>query len=241
MMFGSELASGFVGLIVLVALTLAWLTVRAGSAPRLQRWSRHLHVICVLSWILAFWFLGGRFVVAETANETVARGVLAALLVIVALPILHDIFSGLALAIEGRHRIGHDVRVDDREGRIISLGLRCVLLRNSDGIETTIANRRFAAAEIVRLDLGQQDAPCRFEVAVPRDFDLESGTKRLLEAAMLSPYAAPGRKPDVLVVADRRGDVRLRVQGFVFDRAHEERYRGDVLLRAGLIGKAAAV
>src|SRR5688572_3459465 len=130
MMFGSELASGFIGLIILVALTLGWVTVRAASAPRLRRWNRQLHVACVLFWVLGFWLLGMTFVVAETTNETLARGVLATLLVIVALPVLHDVFAGLALAVEGRHRIGHDVRIDDREGRIVALGLRCVLLRN---------------------------------------------------------------------------------------------------------------
>jgi hypothetical protein len=39
----------------------------------------------------------------------------------------------------------------------------------------------------------------------------------------------------VFVVADARGGMRLCVRAYVFDRAHEERYRGDVLARAGLI------
>jgi small-conductance mechanosensitive channel len=236
----TALGWGSVGVVVTVAALLGLLTARAGDAPSLRRWHRGLHAACVLSWLLALWIAGVKLVAASTWSETLARGVLALLLATVALPFLHDVFAGLALAVEGRHRVGDDVRVEGVEGRIVAFGLRTVVLRDRDGTETTLSNRSFAARDVVRLNLERMDAPCHFEVTVPRDFDLMAGTKRLLEAATLSPYAAPGRRADVFVVADERGRVRLCVQGFVFDRAHAARYRGDVLLRAGMIDAPAS-
>jgi small-conductance mechanosensitive channel len=227
---GNEFAPrwGVVVILFGVALALGLLAVRAGGAPTLRGAQRWFHATSVISWMVGSWLAGLRLLEAPTLGETAARAVLLLIVLVVALPVLHDLFAGLAIAVEGRHRIGD-------EGRIVAFGLRSVVLRDHDGTETTMPYRRFAAHEIVRLNLARRDAPCQFDVAVPPGWDLEAGTRRLLEAALLSPYAAPSRRPEVFVVADARGGMRLCVRAYVFDRAHEERYRGDVLARAGLI------
>ena len=241
----SEVVSGLpprwaaIALWVGVSVAVTILAARGANAPPLRRWQPILHIASVCAWSFAASLIALRFLAAPLAAESAARGLLLLLLAIVAMPTLRDLFSGLALAVEGRHRIGDDVRIAEREGRIVAFGLRSVVLRDIDGTETTLPNRAFAAAQIVRLNLARQDAPCQFEVAVPSEYDLEDVTKRLLEAAMLSPYAAPGRRPEVFAVADEQGRLRVRVRAFVFDRAYEERYRGDVLARADMVGRAA--
>ncbi len=234
---GSEFAPRWSVIAILfgVAIALGVLSTRAGAASTMRGAQRWLHAASVVGWTLGAWLTGLRLLEAPTLAETAARAVLLLILLVVALPILHDVFAGFAVAIEGRHRIGDDVRIDAHEGRIVGFGLRSVILRDHDGTETTMPYRRFAAQEIVRLNLAHRDAPCQFDVAVPPDFDLELGTRRLLEAALLSPYAAPSRRPEVFAIADARGGMRLCVRAYVFDRAHEERYRGDVLARAGLV------
>jgi len=222
-------------MIVAIALAASLLTVRIGAAPALHRWQRWLHPVAVFGWGLAAWLIGLRLLAADSLAETAARGLLLVIGVAVALPLLRDVLAGLALVLEGRHRLGDDVRVDGHEGRIVALGLRSAVLRDRDGTETTLPYRRLAGREIVRLSLARRDAPCEFEVAIPAELDLEAVSSRLLDAAMLSPYAAPGRRPEVFAVADERGGVRVRVLAFVFDRAYEERYRGDVLARADLL------
>lgn len=234
---GNEFAPrwGVVVIMFGVALALGLLAARAGGAPTLRGAQRWFHAASVISWMVGAWLVGLRLLEAPTLGETAARAVLLLVVLVVALPVLHDLSAGLAVAVEGRHRIGDDVRIEGHEGRIVGFGLRSVVLRDHDGTETTMPYRRFAAREIVRLNLARRDAPCQFDVAVPPEWDLEAGTRRLLEAALLSPYAAPSRRPEVFVVADARGGMRLCVRAYVFDRAHEERYRGDVLARAGLI------
>lgn len=222
--------------VVAVALAASVLTVRLGAAPALHRWQRWLHPAAVFGWAVATWLVGLRLLAADSLAETVARGLLLLIGVGVALPILRDVLAGLALVLEGRHRLGDDVRVDGHEGRIVALGLRSAVLRDRDGTETTLPYRRLVGREIVRLSLARRDAPCEIEVAIPDEVELEAVSNRLLEAAILSPYAAPNRRPEVSVVADQHGGVRVRVRAFVFDRAYEERYRGDVLTRANLLG-----
>jgi small-conductance mechanosensitive channel len=219
-----------------LALVASMLAHRGANAPPLRRWQRLLHILAVAGWTVTACFAGLRLVYRPLPTETAVRGLLLLIVVAVALPILRDLFAGLAIAIEGRYGIGDDVRIDTREGRIVTFGLRSVVLRDIDGTEITLPNRRFAAREIQRLNLARQDAPCQFEVAVGPNADLQELTRRLFEAAMLSPYAAPGRRADVFAVADERGNMRLRVRAFVFDRAYEERYRGDVLSRAEMLG-----
>ncbi|PRQ03924.1 mechanosensitive ion channel domain-containing protein [Enhygromyxa salina] len=228
-------------LIVGGALALSLVTTRIGAAPALRGWQRALHVLSVLAWIGAGWLIGLRLLVADTLPETAARGLLVGVLVLIALPVLNDVIAGFALAIEGRHRLGEDVRVAAFEGRIVAFGLRSVVLRDRDGTETTLPYRRFASREVVRLNLARQDAPCEFEVELPRDVELEDASRRLLEAAILSAYAAPGHRPEVFAVADERGGMRVRVRAVVFDRAHEQRYRADVLARADLLGRNARI
>ncbi|KIG17783.1 conserved hypothetical protein-putative transmembrane channel protein [Enhygromyxa salina] len=229
------------GLVVAAAAALSILTARIGAAPALRAWQRGLHVLSVLAWIGASWLIGVRTLATDTLAETLARAALLGLAVLVGLPVLRDVIAGFALAIEGRHRLGDDIRVADFEGRLVAYGLRSVVLRDRDGTETTLPYRRFAGREVVRLNLARQDAPCEFEVELPAEVDLEDASRRLLEAAILSAYAAPGHRPEVFAVTDERGGVRVRVRAIVFDRAHEQRYRADVLARADLLGRNARI
>lgn len=227
---------GPTGLVVLVALALGFVAVRAASAVALRRWQRWLLPLAILAWAVAAWRVGLALLSAASLGELGARALLLTILAVSALPLLRDLIAGVGLTFESRHRVGDEIRIGTHEGRIFAFGLRSVILRARDGTEATVPNRVFAASEVVRLTLGDrgQDAPTMLEISVPPGLDLEQTRRRLLEAALLSPYAAPGRRPEVFAVADAHGGLRLRLHAFVFDRAHEERYRGDVLARAEL-------
>jgi hypothetical protein len=227
---------GPTGLLVLLALALAFVAVRGASAT-LRRWQRWLLPLAVLAWAVAGWRVGLALLSADTLAELGARALLCTIAMLAALPLLRDLVAGVAIALEGLHRVGDEIRIGGHEGRIQAFGLRSVILRERDGTEATVPNRVFASSEVERLTLGEhgQDAPTELEISLPPGGDLEAIRRRLLEAALLSPYAAPGRRPEVFAVADARGELRLRLHAFVFDRSHEERYRGDVLARAELI------
>jgi small-conductance mechanosensitive channel len=222
--------------VAILAIATSWASPRIGAAVSIRRWQRQVHGVAVGAWLATGWLLGLRLVAGVTATEVLTRAALLLLAAVAALPILRDLLAGLAVVVEGRHRLGDDVRVDGHAGRIVAFGLRSAVLRDHDGTEITVPYRRLVSGAVVRLNLASRDAPCEIEVAIGPGHDLDQLSARLREAATLSPYAAPGRRPEVFVVADAQGGVRLHLLAFVFDRAHEARYRGDVLARAGLLG-----
>jgi small-conductance mechanosensitive channel len=224
----------WVGLFVIGSVVLTAIARRAMRAPALERWQRWFNPLVASAWMATTWICARRLIVGPTTAEVAARSVVVLVLLAIIAPVLRDILAAAVLSFEGRHRLGDDVRVGAHEGRIVEFGLRSVVLRRRDGTESTIPNHRFLAADVDRLNLSARDAPCEFEVVIPAGEDVESSSRKLLEAALLSPLAAPGSLPEVFVVADRGGELRLRVRAYVFDRAYEERYRGDILARMHL-------
>lgn len=226
-------ALGWVLLLALsgAAVVLTWVARRAALAPALQAWVRWLHPMVVLAWLGAAALLTTIALRVETLGQTAGRVALLVVLGVVTAPMLRDMLSGVVIAFEGRHRQGHDVRVAGLEGRIVALGLRAVVLRAHDGSEYTIPNARFVAADVVRLNLPTGEAPLELEVTLRHEGGVEAATNELLEAATLSPLAAPGSLPEVYLVEAAGERLRLRMRAYVFDRAYEERYRSDILTR----------
>lgn len=213
------------------AVVLTWLVRRAALAPALRPWVRWLHPLVVLTWVGAAVLLTLLSLRVDTLAETAGRVALLVVLGVVTAPMLRDLLAGMVVSLEGRHRVGDDLRVGVLEGRIVELGLRSVVLRAHDGSELTIPNGRFAAADVARLNLPSGEAPFELEVELHRAGGVEAATMELVEAAVLSPLAAPGSLPEVYVVEANGPHMRLRMRVYVFDRTYEERYRSDILAR----------
>lgn len=222
------------------AVVLTWLVRRAALAPALRPWVRWLHPLVVLTWLGAAALLALLSLRVETLAETAGRVALLVVLGVVTAPMLRDLLAGMVISIEARHRVGDDIRVGELEGRIVALGLRSVVLRAHDGSELTIPNGRFAAADVARLNLPSGEAPFELEVELEREGGVEAATIELVEAAVLSPLAAPGSLPEVYVVEAHGPRLRLRMRVYVFDRTYEERYRSDILARLAAASSAPA-
>jgi hypothetical protein len=227
--------------VVAAAGVLTWLVRRAALAPALQPWVRWLHPLVVLTWLGAAALLAMLSLRVETLAQTAGRVALLVVLGVVTAPMLRDLLSGMVTSFEGRHRVGDDIRVGALEGRIVALGLRSVVLRAHDGTECTIPNSRFAAADVARLNLPTGDAPVELEVVLHREGGVEAATNELVDAAVLSPLAAPGSLPEVYVLEAEGPRLRLRMRAYVFDRMYEERYRSDILARLAATSRATLV
>lgn len=213
------------------AVVLPWLVRRVAHAPALQHWVRWLNPLVVLVWLATAGLVAARVLATDTLAQVLGRLAILVVLGLIVAPMLRDLASGVVLSLEGRHRVGDDIRVTGLEGRIVAMGLRSVVLRAHDGSECTIPNARFAAAEVVRLNLPSGEAPFELEVVLHRPAGPEATTIELMEAAVLSPLAAPGSLPEVFVVEADGARLRMRMRVYVFDRIHEERYRSDILTR----------
>ena len=221
-----------VGLVALGVVVTTVLLRKVARAPALQRWARWCNPVIAVGWaslaVLAIWRI---VATADSVTGMLARALVVVLAIATGGPLARDLFGAAVIGIEGRHRVGDDVRVGVHEGRIASLGLRAVVLRSDDGSEIEVRNQHFLASDVVRLTTGR--ALVEFEIGVPPSESLQSVTSRLVDAALISPLAAPGALPEVFVTsADARGAV-VRVRAYVFDREYAPRYRSDILARLG--------
>ncbi|MCB9682749.1 MAG: mechanosensitive ion channel [Alphaproteobacteria bacterium] len=144
-----------------------------------------------------------------------------------------DVICGLIVLFEGRPAPGMLVHVDGTVGLVEAVRLRVTWLRDEDGARVAVPNSR-----LVRRDVRVEDG--RYPEVVTRMHLAWSGPaevvrERVLEAALVSPWRAPGAQPVV-----RRGEavgdweVVVRVLDVRFARDHREAVREVALEALGL-------
>jgi small-conductance mechanosensitive channel len=221
-----------VGLAALGVVVMTLLLRRVAHAPALQRWARWSNPVIVLAWASLAALVTWRVLsVADTWNATLARGLAVVATLVIVAPLARDLLAAAVIGIEGRYRTGDDVRVGVHEGRIAALGLRSVVLRADDGSEIAVRNQQFLASDVVRLNSASGQASVEFDLTVARGEDLDALGHRLVDAALISPLAAPGSLPEVFVTETDADRVRVRVRAYVFDREYAARYKSDILAR----------
>jgi small-conductance mechanosensitive channel len=214
--------------ITALAIAASWLLARVSRARAFATTRRWTPMLLVLIWlvVVAVWL---RRLVPDEGAHGLARGAVLIVIAVAALPWLRNLFHAVVFGIENRYRLGDDLRVGAIEGRLSAIGSRAVVLRAANGTEITIPHATLATEHVVRLNLDVRDAPCELSLSAPGELDVQVATELARTAAALSPYAAPRSEPRVFVLTDELPTfVRLRLEGFVFDREHEPLYRSDV-------------
>jgi small-conductance mechanosensitive channel len=214
--------------VVAAALALTALLRRMGRARAFRRLHRALPAAQVLLWTLVLARGSMTFMARLEGGRLALAALFLAVVSLAALPLLRDVFCGLAFSLERRWAIGDDVRVGEVEGRITGLGVRSVRLRGRDGTERAVPYALAQRLPITRLALAALDAPCEFFVPVPEDMSPDQAMEIGRQAAALSPFASPRVRPEVFLELSLERRLSLRIRGFVFDRDQEERYRSDV-------------
>lgn len=116
--------------------------------------------------------------------------------------LIGDIFAGVVLTVERRIRQGDRLEVDSHRGIVHGLGLRSTRITVDDGRMVSIPNRRLLATDM-RVDPDHY-APVVVPVMVQPHLSVGEVRQTLQELALLSPYVAPSRPPNVYRDADRR-------------------------------------
>lgn len=214
-----------------LALGSTWLTRRAASVPALRNWHRWLHPFVVLAWLATLWVVSMRLLSAATLPELAARGLILATILAALIPVLRDLLAGVAIAVEGRVGLGQKVVIAGYEGKVVHLGLRSVVIRADDRTERVFSNRRIGEVDVIRHDGAREDAPCSWEIQVPAHLPLPIATTQLEQAILLSPYLAPGKRPEIFLLRFEAGVAFMRVRTHVFDVHYSDAFHGDVLAR----------
>lgn len=222
-----------IALVITSAVAASWSLRRIGRVRALVHFQPWIPLVHIAVWCGALWLLFRPALADPSAGRAYLWLAALTVFVIAGLPWLRNVLAGLVVVIERRYRVGDDLRVGELSGRIISFGMRSVLMRTPLGTELRIPNQLLLAEPVERLNLRSRDSPCELRVRVPFGVTLADAMETARLAATLSPFASPHLAPEILVMRDSADDegVLLSVRGFAFDREHEARFISDLLAR----------
>lgn len=145
--------------------------------------------------------------------------------------IIRNLIAGVIIGIDRDFEIGDVIRIGNVEGEVVSIGMRALRVRRSDGHMVEVPNAHLLNDPVSNVTPDTSDAQTRIEITLPGDTEVALARRIAYLAAAVSRYASPRRAPEVFVDTpfDRVFLVRLTVVGFVFDPAYEDHYRSDVI------------
>jgi len=120
-----------------------------------------------------------------------------------------DLIAWATLSMEGRVRPGKWVSGGEFSGRLVSMGFRSTLLHDSQGREISVPNRLLLQAPLEG-NLSPWPA-VEVELVIP-DREPAETRRALHEAVLLSPWVAPGAKPELRGDTDGTGRWLVRVR-----------------------------
>ena len=222
-----------IALVIASAIGVSWGLRRIGRVRALRDVHTWIPLVHIVVWCGALWVLFRPALADPSAGRAYLWLAAITVFVIAGLPWLRNVLAGLVIVLERRYRVGDDLRVGPLSGRVMSLGMRSILLRTPLGTELRLPYVHLLGEPVERLNLRSRDSPCELRVRVPEGVAIADALEAARLAATLSPFASPRLAPEILVMRDG-GDgeqVTLSVRGFAFDREHEARFISDLLAR----------
>ncbi len=237
---------GVVPLLVIAAM-LSLVVHRLGSKRLLgeiKRWAPMAHLVI---WCVALWMIARASIRSLSTDWLIFELVLLLVLIVLNHSWLRSVFSGVALALEGRLRLGDTVRVGAMEGELMAFGVRAVRVRAVDGTTHEIPHEQLVAHVVAKVQAEGGESACDITMMIPLAISPERALALARAEAMLSPLASPRHRPEAFLHApeDASASMQLVIRGYAFDPAYQEHFRSDVVGRvtrafAGHASQAAA-
>jgi len=139
-----------------------------------------------------------------------------------------DFMAWVALALEGRIRVGTWVEVGGSSGRVASIGLRSTVLRDWAGREISMPNRHLIR-EPVTGDVSPWPS-VEVELNLGASWDTSEARWALREATLLSPWIAPEGEPEIR--GNTLGEGRWRVRVRLLDGRYVSAFQATLRERA---------
>jgi small-conductance mechanosensitive channel/CRP-like cAMP-binding protein len=151
--------------------------------PRLLR-----ECVAVIVGLLALAGILGVVFDQSVAGLWATSGAITIILGLALRTIILDVFTGLAVNVEGSYRIGDWIEIFERDravyGQVVEIGWRTTRIDGADGRTTIVPNSRMGTIQITNYSM--PDGVSRFEVPFVLDFSIpqERATRILLAGAL---------------------------------------------------------
>lgn len=236
---GASAARGLrIAAVIMAWLSAAWLLSRladlalARAAQRGRRALPRLASDLIRACIFGLAILG----ILTSVLGPSATGVLATSSVLIAVlgfalrNIIADVFSGIALGIEGPYHLGDWIEAaPGMSGKVVEINWRATTLATNDGRQLVVPNGLLAGERLVNHSRPDPWYRCAVRVSLDAAVPVARAKRLLLSGALLAPRILSHPRPDVLVEAvDERGICYL-VRYWVPDHGGEIVCRDAVL------------
>lgn len=235
--------------IALGALTITWWCLAAWLAARLLRNVLHRFLFPsngqlrrreILSDLVSgLIYLGAIFGILKFAFHqpieglVATSGIVALVLGLALQSTLADLFSGIALNIEGPFRAGDWITVDGaNEGQVIEINWRATRLRDRSGDITIIPNSRIAKSCVTNHCLPEKLHPGSINIDFEAELSADTVTEALISAVLKASHVLRKPPPEVTVQRIRGRTVSYSVSFYVADFADIPSARSDALKQA---------
>lgn len=210
------------------SLGLRRLAAREGR-HRVRRWVQAAH--------LAIWTGAAAIVIIAAASQGFTTTLVVLLLGLVALGVAglgwwRSMLAGLVLFSEAEISPGDRIEVGRFRGEVLSMGIRSLRLRDSEGVIHDIPHSDLIEKPVSRFSEAGE-ITCRIDVEIDADGDPREVLETVRAVVGLAPLASPTRRPDAyLKVQPLPGKpMQISIRAYPASAQYSEEFRSDVLRR----------
>ena len=144
--------------------------------------------------------------------------------------IINNFVSGIILVFDKPFRVGDQIELADKKGRVKEIGIRASVLKTGDGADVIIPNGDLLSGRVVNWTLSQEYSKTSFVLHIDRKADLDQAKQWIKEAMESSVHFIKDRDSGISIQDISEEMIYLSVSGWVNFAANTSAFKNDVLL-----------
>jgi len=144
--------------------------------------------------------------------------------------IINNFVSGIILVFDKPFRVGDQIELADKKGRVKEIGIRASVLKTADGADVIIPNGDLLSGRLVNWTLSQEHSRTSFVLHIDRKTDLDEAKQWINAAIAASPHFVKERDSGISVQDISEEMIYLSVFCWVNFAANASSLKNDVLV-----------
>jgi len=144
--------------------------------------------------------------------------------------IINNFVSGIILVFDKPFRVGDQIELADKKGRVKEIGIRASVLKTGDGADVIIPNGDLLSGRVVNWTLSQEYSKTSFVLHIDRKADLEEAKQWIRDAMAASPHFVNDRESGISVQDISEDMIYLSVSCWVNFAANVSAFKNDLLI-----------
>jgi small-conductance mechanosensitive channel len=144
--------------------------------------------------------------------------------------IINNFVSGIILVFDKPFRVGDQIELADKKGRVKEIGIRASVLKTADGADVIIPNGDLLSGRVVNWTLSQEYSKTSFVLHIDRKADLDQAKQWINDAMAKSTHFVKERDSGISVQDISEEMIYLSVSCWVNFAANASSFKNDVLI-----------